>query len=141
MNQAIVDENAHLREIYKDLGDEHTRLLSLLGRIKGTRSVVALLPMLEELHGSLLSHFARETYPGGFYESLGICQPEYRDDLRVLVDEHFRMLSSLRGLIERARLDGAEGNPEIVQEVSMVANMLHSHERKEHDLASRVLGT
>lgn len=141
MNQSTVDESTQLREIYKELGDEHTHLLSLLGRIKGTRSVVTLLPMLEELHGSLLSHFARETYPGGFYESMGVCQPEYRDDLRVLVDEHFRMLSSLRGLIERARIEGAEGGQEIVQGVSVVANMLHSHERKEHDLASRVLGT
>jgi len=65
MSQEVLDDRSQLREIYRDLGDEHTRLLALLGKIKGTRSVVALLPMLEELLAPrLLAH------PAGLWRDL-----------------------------------------------------------------------
>lgn len=132
--------NSQLKEAYQELAVEHQHILALLDRLKENRTLVDLLPLLDELHSLLLKHFAREQYPGGFYESMSIFSPGHRDDLRTLVDEHNLILSSLRGLTERARLVGPESASAIVRDVTKLTDQLHKHERKEHHLAEELLG-
>lgn len=129
-----------IHEIYRELADEHQSIMMLVNRLKQHRTVLHLVPILEELHSLLIKHFAREQFPGGFYESLGGYGAEYHDDLRVLVNEHCQILSAVRGVLEHARLANEENAPEILSEVATVVKSLEDHERKEHRLAEKVLG-
>lgn len=129
----------HLRNVYKDLEDEHGQILALVVRAKNTAPGGELLTLLEELHAVLQKHFARESYPGGFYESMGACEAEHADELRVLVDEHFRILSRLWSVIESTRRVDAESTRKITDDVVVMSEMLEAHERKEHALAERLL--
>ncbi len=139
MEDLLTEPTERLRDIYKDLEKEHVQILGMVSRARETTASAELLPMLKELHAVLTQHFAKETYPGGFYEAIGACTAEYRDDLRVLVDEHFRIHARLWTLIESIRLAG-ESAQDTSEAVAAVADMLEAHERKEHKLAERLLG-
>ena len=128
-----------LRDVYKELEGEHAQILGLLAQAKSTAPSRDLLTLLEELHAVLQKHFARESYPGGFYETIGACEAEYAAELRVLVDEHFRILSRLWTIIESTRRVDAESSRKIADDVVVVSDMLEAHERKEHGLAERLL--
>lgn len=139
MEKSKTAQKDHLRNVYKDLEDEHGQILALVGRAKNTAPGGELLTLLEELHAMLQKHFARESYPGGFYESMGACEAEHADELRVLVDEHFRILSRLWSVIESTRRIDAESTRKIADGVVVMSELLEAHERKEHALAERLL--
>ena len=139
MGELLTEPTERLRDVYKDLEEEHKQILGVVSRARETTANDELLPILKELHAVLTQHFARESYPGGFYESIGACTAEYRDDLRVLVDEHFRIHARLWSLIESLRVAG-ESASDTAEAVAAVADMLEAHERKEHQLAERLLG-
>jgi hypothetical protein len=69
----LTEPTERLRDIYKDLEKEHVQILGMVSRARETTASAELLPMLEELHAVLTQHFAKETYPGGFYEAIGAC--------------------------------------------------------------------
>lgn len=139
MENLPMEPTERLRHIYKDLEEEHLKILGMVSHARETTASTELLPMLKELHAVLTQHFAKETYPGGFYEAIGACTAEYRDDLRVLVDEHFRIHARLWSLIESIRLAGGSAQ-DTSEAVAAVADMLEAHERKEHELAVGLLG-
>ena len=128
-----------IEQTYKALGDEHRQIMSLVERIEQHRTLVHLVPLLEELHALLINHFAREQFPGGLYESLGAYDPTYHDELRVLVQDHCVILSSMRGVLERARVASDEQEAQILDDVAAVISSLHEHEHKEHALAEKLL--
>ncbi len=138
MEDSLKEPKERLRDIYKDLEDEHAVILETLSQAQQTTERAKLLPMLTEAHAMLTRHFAKETYPGGFYESMGACTAEYQDELRVLVSEHSRMYARLWSLIESIRFSD-ESKQDFSEEVSAVLVMLEAHERKEHELADRLL--
>jgi hypothetical protein len=129
-----------IERTYRELADEHRNIMGLVQRLEQHQSLVHLVPMLEELHALLINHFAREQFPGGFYESLGAYGSAHHEELRVLVNEHCVILSSLRGVLERARLANEAQAAEILNEVAAVITSLHQHEHKEHTLAEKLLG-
>jgi len=139
MEELLTEPTERLRDVYRELEEEHKQILGMVSRARETTASVELLPMLKELHSVLTQHFAKETYPGGFYETVGACTAEYRDDLRVLVDEHFRIHARLWSLIESIRL-ADESAQDTSEAVAAVADMLEAHERKEHELAGHLLG-
>jgi hemerythrin len=139
MEELLTEPTERLRDVYEDLEEEHKQILGMVSRARETTASAELLPMLRELHAVLTQHFAKETYPGGFYETVGACTAEYRDDLRVLVDEHFRIHARLWSLIESIRLAGKSAQ-DTSEAVAAVADMLEAHERKEHQLAEHLLG-
>ena len=102
-------------------------IMSLVHRLEQHRSLVQLVPMLEELHALLINHFAHEQFPGGLYESLGAYGSTHHDELRVLVNEHCIILSSVRGVLERARLANETQASEILNEVAAVINRITSY--------------
>lgn len=124
---------------YRALADEHRDIMSLVHRLEQHRSLAQLVPMLEQLHALLINHFAHEQFPGGLYESLGAYGSAHHDELRVLVNEHCTILSSVRGVLERARLANETQAAEILNEVATVIKSLHQHEHKEHSLAEKLL--
>jgi hypothetical protein len=137
-----MNENARsaVEQAVASLHGEHQHIDELVRRIRESDSSETITGLLEELHDALKKHFAHEEYPGGLYHSLGACTAEHRRDLRVLVDQHFNLLSATRGLLERARLGGPEQRQEIVKEADQLAARLREHETHEHELAKRLAG-
>jgi hypothetical protein len=128
-----------IERTYRALADEHREIMSVVQRLEQHRSLVQLVPMLEELHALLINHFAHEQFPGGLYESLGAYGSAHHEELRVLVNEHCVILSSVRGVLERARLANEAQAAQILNEVAAVIASLHQHEHKEHRLAENLL--
>jgi hypothetical protein len=131
--------HSSIEQTYKALGDEHRQIMRLLERIEQHRTLVHLVPLLEELHDLLINHFAREQFPGGLYESLGAYDASYHDELRVLVHEHCVILSSMRGVLERARVANEAQETEILDDVAAAISSLYEHEHREHALAEKLL--
>ena len=128
-----------IEKSYRALAEEHQEIMNLVHRLEQHRSLVQLVPLLEELHALLINHFAHEQFPGGLYESLGAYGSTHHEDLRVLVNEHCVILSSVRGVLERARLANETQSAQILNEVAAVIASLHQHEHKEHRLAEKLL--
>jgi hypothetical protein len=136
---ATEDRSEAAARTSEELVEEHRHLGDLIVRLEATRNPQELAGMLDEMHGVLLRHFAHEQYPGGFYETLGACKPAFRDDLRVLVDQHFRIISGVEGLRQRTRRADAAEWTELKREASAIVAELGQHERRESDLVSRLL--
>ena len=117
------------------LQGEHARMNDLLERVGATDQIEVLAALLQQLHTQLRQHFAREEYPGGLYDVMGACKPEFRQELRVLVDDHFRMLASVRGLAARAKEGGDKVRSVVLGEVTELIDFIHRHEKREHEMA------
>jgi len=129
---AVAEAEASLRE-------EHRQMADLLNRICGETGLPALRTLLDELHTTLKEHYAHEEYPGGLYDSMGALSREFRDIVRQLVDEHYRMLSAVSGLSRRARDSGEQEPKDLIQEAHQIVASLRLHESREHELAAAAL--
>ncbi len=131
--------NPTFQQVYDELEEEHRELMVLVDRIGELRSVIGLVPLLEELHTSLIKHFSREQFPGGMYECMGAYGSDYHDELKILVRDHCVILSAVRGLLERTRAADRQDEPALLAEVAEVLAHLHNHERREHALADKLM--
>jgi len=136
MTPAMPRSRTQLREVLAELVDEHRQLTALLQRLAEHRSIVGLVPLLEELHTMLITHFAHEQFPGGLYECLGVRSPSRHETLRALVREHCVLLSTARGLLERARTAAPADEGALLDDVAALVEQLREHEEKEYRLAA-----
>lgn len=135
----MADVNSSFQQVYDELTEEHRELMSLVDRIRGHRGVLGLGPILELLHTMLIKHFSHEQFPGGLYECMGAYGSSYHDELKILVEDHCTILSSVRGLVERTRTPQALDESAILADVAEVIQRLHDHERREHALADKLM--
>jgi hypothetical protein len=126
-------------QVYSQLEQEHRELMALVERVRALGSTIGLTPLLEELHTSLIKHFSREQFPGGLYECMGAYGSRYHDELKALVRDHCTILSAVRGLLERSRSADGSDDPALLGEVAEVLAQLNDHERREHDLADKLM--
>lgn len=120
----------------RELESEHAAIDELLGRLASSRSLGALSADLGELHSLLRDHFAHEERPGGLYDRMGVVSAEFRDRVRELVDGHFRILSTVRGL-ERDARGGESGRAhELAQAARGLHDILQQHEVYEQELVA-----
>jgi hypothetical protein len=131
--------NPSFQQVYTELADEHRDLMSLTERIRDHRGVIGLRPLLEQLHTLLIRHFSHEQFPGGLYERMGAYGSSYHDELKILVEDHCTILSSVRGLLEPTRTADQEDEPELLGDVAGVLLRLKEHERREHALADKLM--
>jgi hypothetical protein len=131
---------APLEVIYKDLENEHRRLMKLVDRLRVQDSMTGLLPMLDELRTLLIVHFAREQLPGGFYDALGERAQDRRDEIQILIGDHGAILSSLNALLEDAKTVDPDVEADVLARVSKLVDQLHDHELREHHFAEDVMG-
>ena len=131
-------ETSLLSQAHTELADEHQAIMALVEQIGGTHEVVALPPLLEALHDSLIDHFAHEQFPGGLYECMGAYDARYHEDIRELVREHCVLLSTIRGLVERSQWVARDEETKLLNDVSGFVSALESHERKEHRLVRKL---
>lgn len=122
-----------------ELESEHHTISALLGRLGEARDTGTLAAALHDLRRLLADHFAHEERPGGLYDRMGVVSEQYRDRVRTLVDDHFKILASVRTLEKQA----SENKPEIVDAARGLQALLARHETREHemvDLAQRGRG-
>lgn len=131
---------SHLESIYKDLENEHKRVMKLLGRLRGDAIGVDLLPVLDELRTLLIVHFAREQLPDGFYDALGELAESRRGELDDLIAEHAAILSHLNNLLKDMKDSPVVDETDVLDRVSVLLKQLDDHEHKEHLFATDVLG-
>ena len=120
----------HLERVRLELDAEHRALRHFGDRIKTASDMRLLAQLLEELHRRLKAHFVHEEFSEGLYDAIGALGPSHRDQVRELLDEHYRFLAMVRGLSARAhgrRADGAD----LIREAAELAEQLHRHEEKE----------
>lgn len=129
-----------LEIIYKDLENEHRRLMKLVDRLRVQDTMTGLLPMLDELRTLLIVHFAREQLPDGFYDALGERAQDRRDEIQVLISDHGAILSSLNALLEDATTVDPDVEADVLARVSKLVDQLYAHELREHNFAVDVLG-
>ena len=119
---------AHAQE---ELREDHRRLHALVDRLSAAGDQAALASVLEELHAAVTAHFNAEERPGGLYDTLGVCVPEFRTQLSRLVDDHFRIGAALREMRDRARQDLGRARDPLLGEAARLAQVLADHERRE----------
>ena len=125
---------SRLHIVYPELPDTHRQLKALLGRLRSHGSLFGLAPMLEELHGLLISHFAHEQYPGGLYDILQACESVDRIEIETLVREHCALVSAVSGLVEQVRVARPEHEARLLRDLQDTVTRLYAHEEKEHRL-------
>ncbi len=127
-------DDGSVKAATNQLYDEHRSLDALLRTIRHTTDRVKLTEQLDELHGHLKAHFEHEEHPGGLYERIGALSDFGEIEVRKLVDEHYRMLSSVRGMVTRLRHDD-EPLDVFQAEIAKLVAWIEDHEVSEHRLA------
>lgn len=138
MSGTTTPKLADVERLTHELQQEHRGIHEAVEELRAALPGDDMLGMLDRLHALLVRHFAHETYPGGFYEALGACAPQYRNDLRILVDEHFLLVTAVHGLRERLRHRHAQQELDLRPEVAEVIGRLQHHEDHENDLVKRL---
>jgi uncharacterized protein YhdP len=124
---------------YQELREDHRRLKVLVDRLSAATDLAALAAVLEELHAALTAHFNAEEKPGGLYDTLGVCVPEFRAQLSGLVDDHFRIAAALREMRDRARQDLGSAHDPLLGEAARLARVLGDHEKREHEMVDAAM--
>jgi hypothetical protein len=124
---------------HEELREDHRRLHALVDRLHAARDLDALAAVLEELHAALTTHFNAEEKPGGLYDALGVCAPEFRDQLSGLVDDHYRIAAAVRDMRDRARQDLGSPHDSLLGEAAQLAQFLGEHEKREHTMVDAAM--
>jgi hypothetical protein len=130
---------ASVAHAHEELREDHRRLHVLVDRLQAAKDLGALLPVLEEMHAALTAHFNEEEKPGGLYDALGVCAPEFRNPLAALVDEHFRIAAALRDMRDRARRAPGSPHDPLLDEAAELARFLGEHEKREHAMVDAAM--
>jgi malate synthase len=124
---------------HEELREDHRRLHALVDRLRAASDPDVLVAVLEELHGALTAHFNAEEKPGGLYDALGVCVPEFRAELSGLVDDHFRLAAALRDMRDRARQGLGRAHDSLLGEAARLAQVLGEHEKREHAMVDAAM--
>lgn len=134
-----MSDSSPLEVVYRDLGDEHRRLMKLIDRLRDHRTMEGLLPILDELRTLLIVHFAREQLPDGFYDALGARADGLREEIQALVSDHGAILSTLNALLSDAKTPDPDVEEDVLDRVAKLVERLHDHEHREHRFATEAL--
>ena len=124
---------------HEELREDHQRLHALVDRLRASSDLAVLAAALEELHAALTAHFNAEEKPGGLYDALGVCVPEFRAPLSGLVDDHFRIAAALRDMRDRARQAPGHAPDALLGEAARLAQVLGEHEKREHAMVDAAI--
>lgn len=136
-----MSDSSRLEIVYKDLGDEHRRLLKLTDRLGAQQTMEELLPLLGRLRTLLIVHFAREQLPDGFYEALGERAHNRRDEIQELIADHGEILSAVNALLDDAKSAGSGVESDVLSRLGQLIDRLRDHEQREHRFAEAVMAS
>jgi hypothetical protein len=132
MTESTAVDRQSIEAALTELDTEHHAIGRLLERLGQTHEPGRLGATFAELRALLSDHFAHEERPGGLYDRMGVVSATYRDRVRALVDDHFRILAQIRSLEKRSRETPAPSDLE--QEARSVQALLREHEQREKEL-------
>lgn len=123
----------------REIAQEHRQIRALVEELETTSGLGALLPLLADLRGLLVTHFAREEAPDGLHRVVDGAAPRLSTSVQLLFDEHRQMLAALDGIEERGRacLEGPVA--EVRRSVLELCRQLHEHEAAETELLAGAL--
>lgn len=124
-----------VRAAAEELRQEHREIEDLLWRLERATEANDVVDVLELLVPRLKDHFAKEEYPGGLYDRLGATRHARADELRSLVDDHFRMLSAIRSV---QLANDEQHREQTLAFARELLSWLADHERRERDLVVSV---
>lgn len=122
-----------------EIEEEHRLLRHAVYRLRHTRDMRALVPLLDELHQVLALHFAREEAADGLHFAVERVAPHKANQVDELFREHRELLAEVEALAASAReyLEGPLAA--VLAGVRDITNRLHEHERAETDLFSEAV--
>ena len=132
-----MQQTATLEKATQELQDDHSRLHQLIDALGHAGDLAQMSAHLTTLHDRLTAHFNAEERPGGLYDTLGFCEPEFRRPLGRLVDDHFRLAATLRSLRERARAIGGVDVDTLRVDVARLVGAVAEHEKRELEMVQR----
>jgi hypothetical protein len=124
---------ARLEASSAEMEAEHQALAAALSDLVSVTDVTLLAPALERLADLLAAHFASEERAGGLYECVSARSPRLRERTRGLVEDHHRILSTVRALSKQA---SEGGGPEVLGKARGLTLILAEHEGREQDLVA-----
>ena len=134
-----MSDASRLEIIYRDLENEHRRVMKIVDRLSVHDSMSGLLQMLDELRTLLIVHFAREQLPDGFYDALGDRAEDRHDEIQSLIADHGAILSTLNALLEDATTVDPDVEADVLERVGKLVDQLHDHELREHHFTEEVM--
>jgi hypothetical protein len=135
-----MQQTGSLQQATSELRDEHAQLHELIDELGRAGDLAQMSAYLATLHDRLTAHFNAEEKPGGLYDTLGLCAPDFRRPLGQLVDDHFRLAAALRALRERARSAGGGETDALRADLARLVQAVAEHERRELELVARASG-
>jgi hypothetical protein len=132
-------ETTTVRDAHAALKEDHRRLHDLVRSLRESPDLPHLVVALEQLHEALARHFQLEENPGGLYDALGVCVPEFRASLGRLVDDHYRLSAQVRDLRDKARALVPRTHDELRRDSLRLADLLADHERREHEMVDQAI--
>jgi hypothetical protein len=129
-----MQETVTLSQVAQELEDEHVELHRLFDDVGQVCDLAQMSAYLSTLHQRLTAHFNAEEKPGGLYDTLGFCAPEFRRPLGLLVDDHFRLAATLRSLRERARSVGGVDTDTLRVDIARLVKAVGEHEKRELEM-------
>ena len=135
-----MQETVTVEQVAQELQQEHAELHRLFDQAGQAGDLAQMSTFLASLHQRLTSHFNAEEKPGGLYDTLGFCAPEFRRPLGLLVDDHFRLAATLRSLRERARAAGGVDTDTLRVDIARLVRAVAEHEHRELEMVQQATG-
>ena len=128
-----------LRNAIARNSDEHTQLRPILASIESAQGIDALLPLLKELHQTLMQHFASERFPERLFDVIEETHPAHAKSLRELEEEHSFFMHKARDLIFRARTPETNNAEDLLSGAQVLVQKFRDHEKRERTVVEQVL--
>ncbi|HXY41635.1 MAG TPA: hemerythrin domain-containing protein [Vicinamibacteria bacterium] len=135
-----MQETVTVQEVAQQLQQEHAELHHLFEEAAQASDLAQMSGFLASLHHRLTAHFNAEERPGGLYDTLGFCAPEFRRPLGQLVDDHFRLAATARNLRERARAVGGVDTDALRVDIARLVRAVAEHENRELEMVRQATG-
>jgi hypothetical protein len=126
-------EKDHTR---REIEQEHRMLGEILGKLVASDEITRLRPLLGDLRGLLVSHFAREEAEDGFYRMVEESGPHLLPKVQSILDEHETFLTDVDRLINEVDATLAGPVARIRRGIRTLAGGLETHEAQESELLS-----
>ncbi len=136
-----MQETVTIQQVAQELQQEHAELHHLFEEAEQASDLARMSAFLTSLHQRLTTHFNGEEKPGGLYDTLGFCAPEFRRPLGLLVDDHFRLAATLRSLRERARAAGGVDTDTLRVDIARLVKAVAEHEQRELEMVKQASAT
>jgi hypothetical protein len=124
------------REALRRIDEEHRQMGELLAVLLSTTDLARVEPLLGDLRGLLVEHFAGEEGPAGMHEIVGEGAAHRLPNVQRLIQEHADILVRLDALTAEVAACAAGPLARALAGVADLVAMLRRHEAEEEEIFS-----